>query len=92
MELVTEERTMHSVVIEKPGQLVIQQRPLPQPAANEVRVKIMAITLSLATRASSGMSFLASLTKWGAMSIHNASGNALRSIRSSVAGIATLAL
>ncbi|WP_260629714.1 Zn-dependent oxidoreductase [Serratia liquefaciens] len=31
---------MHSVVIEKPGQLVIQQRPLPQPAANEVRVKI----------------------------------------------------
>ncbi|CAI1078698.1 Sorbitol dehydrogenase [Serratia liquefaciens] len=40
MELVTEERTMHSVVIEKPGQLVIQQRPLPQPAANEVRVKI----------------------------------------------------
>lgn len=40
MELVTEERTMHSVVIEKPGQLVIQQRPMPQPAANEVRVKI----------------------------------------------------
>jgi len=40
MELVKEERTMHSVVIEKPGQLVIQQRPLPQPAANEVRVKI----------------------------------------------------
>jgi L-gulonate 5-dehydrogenase len=40
MELVTEERTMHSVAIEKPGQLVIQQRPLPQPAANEVRVKI----------------------------------------------------
>lgn len=40
MELVTEERTMQSVVIEKPGQLVIQQRPLPQPAANEVRVKI----------------------------------------------------
>ena len=40
MELVTEERTMHSVVIENPGQLVIQQRPLPQPAANEVRVKI----------------------------------------------------
>jgi L-gulonate 5-dehydrogenase len=40
MELVTEERTMHSVVIEKPDQLVIQQRPLPQPAANEVRVKI----------------------------------------------------
>lgn len=40
MELVTEERTMHSVVIEKPGQLVIQQRPLPQPAANEVRVNI----------------------------------------------------
>ncbi|WP_261279888.1 Zn-dependent oxidoreductase [Serratia liquefaciens] len=31
---------MHSVVIEKPGQLVIQQRPLPQPTANEVRVKI----------------------------------------------------
>ncbi|HGM4960196.1 Zn-dependent oxidoreductase [Serratia liquefaciens] len=31
---------MHSVVIEKPGQLVIQQRPMPQPAANEVRVKI----------------------------------------------------
>ncbi|WP_337047964.1 Zn-dependent oxidoreductase [Serratia liquefaciens] len=31
---------MHSVVIEKPDQLVIQQRPLPQPAANEVRVKI----------------------------------------------------
>ncbi|AKE12990.1 Zn-dependent oxidoreductase [Serratia liquefaciens] len=31
---------MQSVVIEKPGQLVIQQRPLPQPAANEVRVKI----------------------------------------------------
>ncbi|CAI1197371.1 Sorbitol dehydrogenase [Serratia liquefaciens] len=40
MELVTEERIMQSVVIEKPGQLVIQQRPLPQPAANEVRVKI----------------------------------------------------
>ncbi len=40
MELVKEERTMQSVVIEKPGQLVIQQRPLPQPAANEVRVKI----------------------------------------------------
>ncbi|WP_420284682.1 Zn-dependent oxidoreductase [Serratia liquefaciens] len=31
---------MHSVVIEKPGQLVIQQRPLPQPTANEVRVKV----------------------------------------------------
>lgn len=40
MELVTGERTMQSVVIEQPGRLVIQQRPLPQPAAGEVRVKV----------------------------------------------------
>ncbi|GAA3905395.1 Zn-dependent oxidoreductase [Gibbsiella dentisursi] len=31
---------MQSVVIEQPGLLTIQQRPLPQPTANEVRVKI----------------------------------------------------
>jgi len=31
---------MHSVVIEQPGRLTIQQRPLPQPAADEVRVKV----------------------------------------------------
>ncbi|WJV54717.1 Zn-dependent oxidoreductase [Pectobacteriaceae bacterium CE90] len=31
---------MKSVVIETPGKLIIQERPLPQPAANEVRVKV----------------------------------------------------
>lgn len=31
---------MKSVVIEHPGKLVIQQRPLPQPAADEVRIKV----------------------------------------------------
>ncbi|MCS3407603.1 Zn-dependent oxidoreductase [Serratia sp. AKBS12] len=31
---------MKSVVIEQPGKLVIQQRELPQPAADEVRVKV----------------------------------------------------
>ncbi|HEJ9097344.1 TPA: Zn-dependent oxidoreductase [Serratia odorifera] len=31
---------MHSVVIEQPGELVIQQRALPHPAADEVRVKV----------------------------------------------------
>jgi L-gulonate 5-dehydrogenase len=40
MELVTGEGEMKSVVIEQPGQLVIQERPLPQPAATEVRVKV----------------------------------------------------
>ena len=31
---------MKSVVIEQPGELVIAERPLPQPAAGEVRVKV----------------------------------------------------
>ncbi|QPT12356.1 Zn-dependent oxidoreductase [Serratia rubidaea] len=31
---------MKSVVIEQPGQLTIAQRPLPEPAADEVRVKV----------------------------------------------------
>ncbi|WP_158086889.1 alcohol dehydrogenase catalytic domain-containing protein, partial [Pantoea deleyi] len=31
---------MKSVVIEQPGKLTIAERPLPQPAAGEVRVKV----------------------------------------------------
>ena len=39
MELVREQN-MKSVVIERPGKLVIEERPRPQPAAGEVRVKV----------------------------------------------------
>lgn len=31
---------MKSVVIERPGELFLQQRPLPEPAAGEVRIKV----------------------------------------------------
>jgi L-gulonate 5-dehydrogenase len=40
VELVNEERTMKSIVIQQPNQLVIEARPRPQPGAGEVRVKI----------------------------------------------------
>lgn len=43
MELVTESgdsSMMKSVVVEQPGKLVIQQRSIPEPGADEVRVKV----------------------------------------------------
>lgn len=40
MELVKKEVKMKSIVIRQPNELVIEERPIPQPAAGEVRVKI----------------------------------------------------
>lgn len=40
LELVSEMNTMKSIVIEQPGKLVIEQRPLMEPAPGEVRVKV----------------------------------------------------
>ena len=39
MELVKKEVKMKSIVIRQPNELVIEDRPIPQPAAGEVRVK-----------------------------------------------------